>query len=157
MTAEELEEAVNKLIAAANADSETAKKEYEEDVLRAKYSALENRIVRSDILSGQLAALEEEYDALVRKIQSELDESLEALYAENEEGGGGTPPSGSEDAPYEVDYSLSMRDRYVIVKNYYLGLPDKAQALAAFQADTLAQDYLGDYYDYLLQLLLMIQ
>ena len=106
MTAEELEEAVNKLIAAANADSETAKKEYEEDVLRAKYSALENRIVR--------------------KIQSELDESLEALYAENEEGGGGTPPSGSEDAPYEVDYSLSMRDRYVIVKNYYLVLPDKA-------------------------------
>lgn len=157
MTAEELEEAVNKLIAAANADSETAKKEYGEDVLRAKYSALKNRIARSDILSGQLAALEEEYEALVRKIQSELDESLEALYAENEEGGGGTPPSGAEDAPYEVDYSLSMRDRYVIVKNYYLGLPDKAQALAALQADTVAQDYLGDYYDYLLQLLLMIQ
>ena len=157
MTQEELEVAVNRLIAEANADSEEAKKKYDAAVLDAKFTALENRMWRSDMLEEQLASLEAEYESVVLRIQTELDKSLDALYAENEQGGGGTPPSGADEAPYEVDYSLSMRDRYVVVKNYYLSLPDKAQALAACQADTVAADYLGDYYDYLIQLLVMIQ
>ena len=50
-----------------------------------------------------------------------------------------------------------MRDRYVIVKDYYLAYEDKAQALADLREDDVAKDYLGNFYDYLLQLLLLMQ
>ena len=157
MTAEELEQAINKLIAEANEESEQAKREYEADCLAEKNRALARRIFRSSILEKLLETLKADYDALVLKIQSDLDESLDALYAENEPSGGGGGDIDPDDAPYEVDYTLPMRDRYVAVKNYYLGLADKAAALAAFEADEIAKDYLGNYYDYLYQLLLMIQ
>lgn len=157
MTAEELEKAVQKLIEEANAESAAAKTEYEKDCLKAEYDALKRRTFRSSILENILAARKEEYDAQVLRIQNELDESLEALYAEGESGGETPPGIDPDDAPYEVDYTLSMRDRYVIVKNYYLDYDDMAQALADFEADDIAKDYLGTYYEYLHQLLLMVQ
>lgn len=157
MTAEELEKAVQKLIEEANAESAAAKSEYEKDCLEAQYDALERRTFRSSILENLLAARKEEYDAEVLRIQKDLDESLEALYAEGDTGGETPPEIDPDDAPYEVDYTLSMRDRYVIVKNYYLDYDDMAEALADFEADDIAKDYLGTYYDYLYQLLLMVQ
>ena len=157
MTAEELEKAVQKLIEEANAESAAAKSEYEKDCLEAQYDALKRRTFRSSILENLLAARKEEYDAQVLRIQKDLDESLEALYAEGDTGGETPPGIDPDDAPYEVDYTLSMRDRYVIVKNYYLDYDDMAQALADFEADAIAKDYLGTYYEYLHQLLLMVQ
>ncbi len=157
MTAEELEKAVQKLIEEANAESAAAKSEYEKDCLEAQYDALKRHTFRSSILENLLAARKEEYDAEVLRIQKDLDESLEALYAEGDTGGETPPEIDPDDAPYEVDYTLSMRDRYVIVKNYYLDYDDMAQALADFEADDIAKDYLGTYYDYLYQLLLMVQ
>ena len=157
MTAEELEKAVQKLIEEANAESAAAKSEYEKDCLEAQYDALKRRTFRSSILENLLAARKEEYDAEVLRIQKDLDESLEALYAEGDTGGETPPEIDPDDAPYEVDYTLSMRDRYVIVKNYYLDYDDMAQALADFEADDIAKDYLGTYYEYLYQLLLMVQ
>ncbi len=154
MTAEELEKAVNKLIAEANEDSERAKKEYGQDVLAARFAALERRTYRSDVLERTLTALQADYDARVRKIQSELDESLEALYAEREE----TPdlPTGPTEAPYEVDYSLPNRERYIIVKNYYLSIADRNAAIDALEKDETAKAYLGDYYTYLMELMLLM-
>lgn len=157
MTAEELEKAVQKLIEEANAESAAAKSEYEKDCLEAQYDALKRRTFRSSILENLLAARKEEYDAEVLRIQKDLDESLEALYAEGDTGGETPPEINPDDAPYEVDYTLSMRDRYVIVKNYYLDYDNMAQALADFEADDIAKDYLGTYYEYLYQLLLMVQ
>ena len=154
MTAEELEKAGNKLIAEANEDSERAKKEYGQDVLAARFAALERRTYRSDVLERTLTALQADYDARVRKIQSELDESLEALYAEREE----TPdlPTGPTEAPYEVDYSLPNRERYIIVKNYYLSIADRNAAIDALEKDETAKAYLGDYYTYLMELMLLM-
>lgn len=43
------------------------------------------------------------------------------------------------------------------VKNYYLSYADMAEALADLQEDETAENYLGRYYDYLVQLLLMLQ
>ncbi len=157
MTGEELEKAVNKLIAEANAESASAKKEYEKDCLAEKYHMLSRRTYRSCVLENALALLKEEYDALVQKIQDDLNESLDALYAEN---GGGSGPSGDIDpseAPYEVDYTLPMNERYIVVKDYYLSIADKGLALRRLEQDDIAKDYLGTYYDYLVQLLLMLQ
>lgn len=156
MTTEEFEAAVDKLINESNEESEKAKRTYEEDCLAEKNRAVARRIFRSSILEKLLETLKADYDALVMKIQSDLDESLRALYSEEAPSGGGSG-TGTGDAPYEVDYTLPMRDRYLAVKDYYLSFADKAAALAALEEDEIAKEYLGTYYQYLYQLLLLLQ
>ena len=56
-----------------------------------------------------------------------------------------------------MDESLPMRDRYIAVKNYYLSIPNAADALEALRDDSVAKEYLGTYYNYLEQLLIMMQ
>ena len=210
MNTDELNAAAQKLIEEANAESAAALASYEEDCLRMRFRLLERGTYRSSILSDALHELRADYDAQVLRIQKELDESLEALYAEAQEpeepggeepggeepggeepggeepggeepggeepggeepggeepGGeepGGEEPGGEEpdddepDAPYEVDESLPMRDRYIAVKNYYLSIPDAAEALELLRDDDVAKEYLGTYYNYLEQLLIMMQ
>ena len=223
-TADQLEEAAQKLIEEANTESAAALEEYEEDCFSVRFRLLENGTYRSSILQDALNELRAAYDARVLRIQKDLDESLEALYAESQQpsvpgtggtdgedpdggsdggtdggntgggtdgedpdggsdggntGGGtdGEDPDGGSDggntgggtdgedpdggqtpeAPYEVDYTLSMRDRYIAVKNYYLSIPDVAEALALLREDEVAKDYLGTYYNYVEQLLIMMQ
>ena len=235
MNTDELNAAAQKLIEEANTESAAALASYEEDCLRMRFRLLERGTYRSSILSDALHELRADYDAQVLRIQKELDESLEALYAEaqepeepggeepggeepgGEEAGGAAPgggdpggeepggeepggeepggeepggeepggeepggeepggeepggeepggeepggeePGGEEpDAPYEVDGSLPMRDRYIAVKNYYLSIPDAAEALELLRDDDVAKEYLGTYYNYLEQLLIMMQ
>ena len=157
MTEEEVKKAEERLIKEANRKSAVERREYERKEYEERCRASERRTARSSILTDILEALKTDFNDKIDEIQNELNEKLEDLYSRNDVAE--TPPGGSggEDAPYEVDYTLPMRERYVAVKNYYLGLPDKAAALAAFEADEIAKDYLGSYYDYLYQLLLMIQ
>ena len=200
MNTDKLNAAAQKLIEEANTESAAALASYEEDCLRMRFRLLERGTYRSSILSDALHELRADYDAQVLRIQKELDESLEALYAEAQEpeepggeepggeepggeepggeepggeepggeepggeepGGeepGGEEPGGEEpDAPYEVDGSLPMRDRYIAVKNYYLSIPDAAEALELLRDDDVAKEYLGTYYNYLEQLLIMMQ
>ena len=247
MNTDELNAAAQKLIEEANTESAAALASYEEDCLRMRFRLLERGTYRSSILSDALHELRADYDAQVLRIQKELDESLEALYAEAQEPGGEEPggeepggeepggeepggeepggeepggeepggkepggeepggeepggeepggeepggeepggeepggeepggeepggeepggeepggeePGGEEpDAPYEVDGSLPMRDRYIAVKNYYLSIPDAAEALELLRDDDVAKEYLGTYYNYLEQLLIMMQ
>ena len=154
MTTEELEEAIERLIEEANVQTAEAKADYERNVLDAKYGAVERRTGRGCALEQELEELREAYDALILRIQKDLDESIAALQAEE---GAGTDGEGGEDAPYNVDYTLSMRERYIEVKEYYLGYDDLSEALADLKQDTVAPDYLGTYYTYLVQLLEMVQ
>ena len=154
MTQEELDKAVNKLISEANEESAAAKAEYEKQCLDAKNGAIERRVLRSGILQDALAARKAADAPPGLKLHKARDATRAARYAE---GASGPPGEDTGDAPYEVDYTLPMRDRYVAVKNYYLGYDDIAQALEDYLEDETAQAYLGDYYDYLLQLLLLMQ
>ena len=140
MTQEELDAAVKKLIAEANDLSAEQNRKYAAAYAKAEGAALKNRTARSTIFGFVKTDLKEACDRALKKIQDDLDESLAALYLENEQGGGG---SGSTDAPYEVDYSLPMRERYVTVKNYYLAYEDKQKAVEDCKNDQIAQEYLG--------------
>ena len=157
MTEEEVNAAVEKLVAAANEESEEAVREYEEACRQKVYAAAENRTLRSSILTGALAQLKEDNEARLKKIQDELDESLLALYAENVSGSGTGEGIDSSEAPYDADYSLNARDRYLRVKEYYLSYDDLSQAYEDLGKDEIAMDYLGDYYFYLLRLLAIMK
>ena len=96
MTTEELEEAIERLIEEANVQTAEAKADYERNVLDAKYGAVERRTCRGCALEQELEELREAYDALILRIQKDLDESIAALQAEE---GAGTGGEGGEDAP----------------------------------------------------------
>lgn len=157
MTEEEVNAAVEKLVAAANEESEKAVREYEEACRQKRYAAAENRTLRSSFLEEALALLKEDNEATLKKIQEELDESLLALYAENVAGSGTGEGVNPEDAPYDADYSLNARDRYLRVKDYYLSYSDLSQAYDDLGKDEVAMDYLGEYYFYLLRLLAIMK
>lgn len=157
MTEEEVNAAVEKLVAAANEESEKAVREYEEACRQKQYAAAENRTLRSSFLEEALALLKEDNEATLKKIQEELDESLLALYAENVAGSGTGEGVNPEDAPYDADYSLNARDRYLRVKDYYLSYSDLSQAYDDLGKDEVAMDYLGEYYFYLLRLLAIMK
>ena len=58
-------------------------------------------------------------------------------------------PSQEEDQAqvgYRVDYSLPYVDRFNIVKDYYLAIPDPAERMILFGADDVARRYLGSYF-----------
>ena len=76
-----------------------------------------------------------------------------ALYAENVAGSGTGEGINPDDAPYDADYTLNARDRYLRVKDYYLSYSDLNQAYDDLSRDEIAMDYLGSYYYYLLRLL----
>ena len=59
-------------------------------------------------------------------------------------GGGGDV--GDDSAGYIVDYSLSYGERYIIVRDYYLAIPDPVERMALYGADDVARKYLGTYY-----------
>lgn len=60
---------------------------------------------------------------------------------------------GDESAGYIVDYSLSYTDRYNIVRDYYLAIPDPAERMALYTADETAKKYLSSYYSTLYNVL----
>lgn len=55
---------------------------------------------------------------------------------------------------YLVDYSLSYTERYVIVRDYYLSIPDPQARVDLYLKDEVARDYLGRYYTSLYNVLL---
>ena len=82
---------------------------------------------------------------------------------------GGEEPGGEEPGGEEPDRRRAgcavrggrilcpCADRYIAVKNYYLSIPDAAEALELLRDDDVAKEYIGTYYNYLEQLLIMMQ
>ena len=73
----------------------------------------------------------------------------------NEPTGGGDTggEGGDESAGYIVDYNLSYNERYVIVRDFYLAIPDTDERLALYGADEIAKKYLSSYYSTLYSVL----
>lgn len=123
-------------------DKLTAK--VEEDKAKAKYDCLEKGILRSSMLQQVYARLDEEYNQAVEQIIDNLLFELDFL---GDAGvGGGSGDSQEYAYPYNPNYNLDSAGRYYAVYNYYMAMTDPAIRFALFQADTLAPDYLGEFY-----------
>lgn len=151
MTQEEMERRAQRLIDAANRETAAKNKEYEKKSYEERCEAAARRTARSSILTDILEYLQAECTEAIAKIQRELDEDLEELYAQEITD---SQPGEVVDAPYLVDYSLPMSERYIIVKEYYLSYEDVNAALADYRADEIAKEYLGKFYSNILQLLI---
>ena len=112
----------------------------EEKKLSEKYRLVKAGIFRSGIWEKICERLQNEYDAEVEMLRDGLLFYLQ--YSGQQQGGVG----------YTVDYSLSVADRTVIVKEYYIRTYDDVnERFEAFKNDPIAPSYLCEAYSALYQ------
>ena len=111
----------------------------QEDLEREKYALVDKGIFLSNIYELYRAKRQAEHDAEVEAVREALLFYLRFA----------TKPQSSQtqDSPYAVDYSLSMEERYFAVRDHYMETyEDGAERFAAFKADEVAVQYLGEWY-----------
>ncbi len=101
---------------------------------------LANGMEFSSLFEAKKAELTAECDRQVAIIAEQLEFSLSVSEP--------LPPESGDtgEADYIVDYSLSYTERYAIVRDYYLAIPDPAERMELYSRDTVAREYLGSYY-----------
>jgi len=117
-----------------------------EDLEREKLRLVENGTFLSGMWPLIQERLQKAYEQEVEAIRDQL--LFYLTYSTTEE---------TIDAPYDVDYSLSMEERMYIVKDYYLTkYSDGKERFETYKKDEIAPNYLGEYYaplyDYFLEL-----
>ena len=112
----------------------------EEEKLKEKYRLVKAGIFRSQIWNQLCARLQDAYDAEVEMLREGLLFYLQ--YSGQHQSGVG----------YTVDYSLSVVDRTVLVKEYYIRTyDDPNERFEAFKKDPIAPSYLCEAYSSLYQ------
>ena len=100
-----------------------------------KSKMLKNRTIRSDQYELLLAELVQRYEMEIENVRDGL-----LFYLQYS-----VKPSVN--APYTVDYTLTMEERLRIVWGYYdEAYSDKVQKFETFLKDTVAPSYLGEFY-----------
>lgn len=137
------------MVRAAQAKKDKILAEAEEEKERYFYMMLANNVVRSSALEAKKKAIDNEAAAEIERVKSDLDYQLayEALASE-----------GNENGPYRYpenpNYNLSYSQRFLVVRQYYMEVTSDPDArLQAYSMDTLAREYLGEYYQTLYELL----
>ncbi len=105
-----------------------------------------NGTINSTLYSDKCREIEAEYAYQLEIIIEQLNYSLSANSLTDD--GGITEETG-----YLVDYNLSYTDRYKIVREYYMAIPDPQERLALYEKDEVAKNYLGSYYSTLYNVL----
>lgn len=111
--------------------------------------ALSNNAVRSSALRDRLTEEDDKAQSQIDAVRADL------LYQIAYEGIGS---EGNAEGPYRYpenpNYNLAYAQRFLVVRNYYMQATDDPDArLQAFAMDTLAKEYLGEYYRTLYDLL----
>lgn len=103
-----------------------------------------NNVYSSSLYADKKAGLEAERDYQVDILREQL---IFNMSLGEPTTGGETGDSGNDDSGYLVDYELSYLERYIQVRDYYLGIEDPNERLALLAADEVALNYLGSYYN----------
>ena len=112
-------------------------KELAERLVKEKQKMLDNGTYYSTDFSLLTAKIKKEYDDQIETLREGL---LFYLHYS-------TKPSGDEESPYPLDYSLSEAERYYAVKAYYeTTYANGTERFNAFKKDTVARKYLGELY-----------
>ena len=120
----------------------------EENLLKKKAKLSSNGILRSELWNLMQEEMWAQYEAEVELIREGL-----LFYLRFS-----SKPKGEEEesVPYEVNYALSVEERFRIVKTYYeTAYTNGNERFEAFKADKVAPQYLGELYaplyDYFLE------
>lgn len=106
--------------------------------------------------TARSSAYKQEYSAIAKAAEAEIETvKADLLYQIAYEGIG---QEGNDNGPYRYpenpNYNLSYSQRFLVVRNYYMDATDDPEArLRVFAMDSLAREYLGEYYQTLYELL----
>lgn len=110
---------------------------------------LKHNVARHSALPEREKAIDAETERKVSVIREDL---LYQLAYDAEIGDGNE--MGEYRYPENPNFNLSPSQRFIVVRNYYMGLTSNPEKrLSVYAADTLAKTYLGDYYVTLYDLL----
>lgn len=108
-----------------------------------KQVLMSNNFTSSSLYEAKYNSLKAEFDREVEILREQLIFNMSLNEPTNDDDLGGEGGDG----PYPVDYSLSYLERYIVVRDYYLSIPDAHERLALYQADKVAMNYLSSYYN----------
>lgn len=114
------------------------------------------RIYRSSIFCNKLLEIEQAYQIQVEKRKEKLKQDIQKLQQsenlpEDDVNIPDLPFPDNYIPPYPVDMTLSLQERYYALCEHYKSYPTKEAALAEIDNDIFIQEYLGFYYTYLRQ------
>ena len=110
---------------------------------------LSHNVARSSMLEDSISEIDADAQMQVDVIREDLLYRLayEGSYSDGNE-------NGTYRYPENPNYNLSYEQRFLVVRDYYMHLTSNAQTrLSLFGLDSLAPDYLGQYYQTLYDLL----
>lgn len=137
------------MVRAAQAQKDQILAQAEQKKEKAFYTLLKHNVARNTAIPEQNAAIDLAAEKEIDVVREDLVYRL--AYSSDLSGGNDYGPY---DYPSNPDFNLSPSQRFIVVRNYYMALTSNpAQRLALYEADTLAQSYLGDFYATLYELL----
>ncbi|MCI8500301.1 MAG: hypothetical protein HFE28_06815 [Clostridia bacterium] len=110
---------------------------------------VQQNIVRSTLFEAENSRIDAQTEADVDWLRADLEHRLayENLQSSGNE-------SGVYSYPSNPNYYLPYSERFLVVRNYYMNRTSDPNArLNAFSMDSLAREYLGEYYQTLYDLL----
>ena len=142
--AEQLETVQLKLLRTAQQNKNALYHKLQQQLAEYKRVTYSNRLPNSSLYAAMELELTEEYNYQVEILREQL---IFNMSLGEPTTGGETGDSGNDDSGYLVDYELSYLERYIQVRDYYLGIEDANERLALLAADEVAINYLGSYYN----------
>ena len=135
------------LLRTAQKNKNALKVKYAQELELFQKLVLTDGMKNSSLYEGKRAELAAEYEREVGIIVEQLNYSIEQNGLFNDGNG------GDQSVGYIVDYSLSYTERYIIVRDYYLSIPDPAERMSLYANDSVAKKYLQSYYSTLYDVL----
>ena len=136
------------MVRAAQAKKNKIVEEAEEQKAQLFRFMLSDRAARSSALRCSHAEVDAQTEEEIARIKADLNYQLayEAISSE-----------GNDKGPYRYpenpNYNLAYSQRFLVVRNYYMDATEDPEArLQAYSMDTLAREYLGEYYQTLYEL-----
>ena len=126
-------------VKSAQLKKNTLDRNLQDDLETEKHRLVKNGIFDSGIWDLYKAKLQAVHDAEVEALRESLLFFLQFSAKPDEE--------ESSASPYAVDYSLTMQERYTVVRDYYMTTYNTPnERLMAFSKDSVAPSYLGEWY-----------
>ena len=136
------------MVRAAQKKKDQIERDALEELAKVDHLLVSNYTARSSIYDAELKRIESDTAAQVETVREDL---LYQLAYEDLQSEGNA--SGPYRYPENPNYNLAPSQRFLVVRNYYMGVDDPDARLQAYAMDTLAREYLGEFYQTLYELL----
>ena len=142
-----LSTAQRRLLITAQKNKDRLVRKAEKEIAKYRRKLLADGVQTSALLHQKTKEVYDELDYEIKILKEQLINSINInMYVADN-------PDYS-DAKYEVDFTLPYTYRYIIVRDYYLSIPDPFLRVELFSKDEVAKKYLGMYYDSLYNVLM---